>query len=326
MFPNVGILFCTMYIRRSARLDQSSSLGYCEISFLATLMARALESSAFFCLIVGLVDHDQRRITPRRLVERLGGLGRLGMLVGVLQIDLGFLLRTLGLRLPFATEFVVDQVIGGQIGPLGARKFLDHLLHVLFVDRDAQCRIAHFGRGTGGLVCRLDLPADVGAAIKRFAGQRGSWEIFGDARVDSHRVLRSSTTAAAPAGFHLGIESLAEQDLVAIGSSGRDDSLVHNPAGNIAVVLLLVAELDAGDHVHRAHDVDPARCALDDGNLTATADVRQLCRGGVGRNVDDALAQHDAAFGGEQRRREKHHEHLERNTNTVNVCEAPYYS
>ena len=158
MFPNVGILFCTMYIRRAA----------------------------------------------------LRGLGRLGMLVGVLQIHLGFLFGTLSLRLPFATEFVADQVIGSQIGPLGARKLLDDLLHVLFVDRDVQCRIAHFRRGTGGPVFRLDLPADVGAAIKRFSGQRGSWEIFGDACVDSHGVLRRSAPAATPAGFHLGIESLAE--------------------------------------------------------------------------------------------------------------------
>lgn len=47
-FPHVGTLFCTMYIRRTPRFDQSVSLAYCATSFLATFSERAAASSAFF--------------------------------------------------------------------------------------------------------------------------------------------------------------------------------------------------------------------------------------------------------------------------------------
>ena len=55
------------------------------------------------------------------LVESLRGARPVGMLVGILLVDLRLLLRALDRSLPVAAELVVDQVKGGQVGLAGVR-------------------------------------------------------------------------------------------------------------------------------------------------------------------------------------------------------------
>src|ERR1019366_3648632 len=99
-------------------------------------------------------------------------------------------------------------------------------------------------------------------------------------------------------GLHLGINVLTEQDLVTVDRVCRDHALVEDPPGHVAVVALLVAQLDGVADIDRSYDMRPTGSVLDDGNFAATADIRQFGRGYVGGNVDDALAQHDAPLDG----------------------------
>src|SRR5271167_4515245 len=82
--------------------------------------------------------------------------------------------------------------------------------------------------------------------------------------------------------------------LASISESKASPKRILSPSG----VVVVIAQFDAGGYVDRAHNVHPSGRALDDSNFAAASDVRQLRRGRVGRDVDDALAQHDAAFGG----------------------------
>src|SRR2546422_8532732 len=91
----------------------------------------------FFCL----VNLDQCRPPPRCVVQRLRRRRRLGMLAGILLVNLGLLRRTLGSGLPIATQLVVNEVKGGQIGPLCPGKFLHHFLHPVVVYLPAQERL-----------------------------------------------------------------------------------------------------------------------------------------------------------------------------------------
>src|SRR5271157_5909520 len=250
-------------------------------------------------LVRRFVDHDERRVTPGSLIQRFGSFRRLRVVLGVLHVELRLHLWTLGRRLPVAAQLIVDEAIRRQVGPFGAGIFLYHFLHVRLVYRKAQSGIAGLCRGTSGQIFSLDLPADIGGAVERFCCDRRSREVLGDARIEPHGILRSALAASTTARLHLGIEGLAEEDLVAVGSGSGDYAFVDDPAGDVAIAPFFIAELDRGRDVNRAYDMYPSRRALDDGNFAAASDVGQLGRGGVGRNVDDAFTQHDAAFGGE---------------------------
>ena len=94
------------------------------------------------------------------------------------------------------------------------------------------------------------------------------------------------------AGFHLAIECLAVNNLVAIGRGRRDDALVDHPAGNVAVALVL----GIGTDRDRAHHVHPSRRALQHRDLAPALNVGKLGRAGAGRHINHALPYHDAAL------------------------------
>ena len=86
------------------------------------------------------------------------------MLLRVLQVDVRLFLGTLGFTLPVAANFVVDEVVGGEVGPLGVRIFLADLLHVVFFHLVAHVWITLASRRTRESLFALQLPADVGCA------------------------------------------------------------------------------------------------------------------------------------------------------------------
>ena len=69
------------------------------------------------------------------------------MLGGVFLVKLSLALGTLGLRLPVAADFVIEQMIGGEVGPLGVGIFLHDLAHDLFFHLGAHIGVLFFGGG-----------------------------------------------------------------------------------------------------------------------------------------------------------------------------------
>src|SRR5271154_3388270 len=98
-------------------------------------------------LVVGGVHIGRRCLPPCRLVQRLGSLGTLRGIVGILEVQLRFFLRALLRALPVAANLVIQHVVGGQIGPLAAWIHLLDLLHLVIVKLLAKVVLLFMRRG-----------------------------------------------------------------------------------------------------------------------------------------------------------------------------------
>jgi hypothetical protein len=61
-------------------------------------------------------------------------------------------------------------------------------------------------RGAGEQVGFVDLPLDIGGAVKGFTGKRGVRENIVDAMIESKRVLRRTAAAMAAAALVFGVD------------------------------------------------------------------------------------------------------------------------
>jgi len=180
-------------------------------------------------------------------------------------------------------------------------KFLDHLFHQVFVDAVKTAAGISAAGGAAENVGAVDLPANVGGAVQRFARDRRLREVFGGAVVEAERILIGAFAPAAAAGFLLAGDSFPEQDLVAVGRGGAYDTFIEDPAADVAAFAEFGGLGKSGEHV------EPVAGFLDDGDLAAAIDDGDLGRVDVGRKVDLRGAHHHAALGGgkSERRGEK---------------------
>src|SRR6516165_7371780 len=132
----------------------------------------ALGGVGFLVAVVGVEHVHENALTVDGVVERLSGTRSVGMLRGVLLVQLGFLFGTLLLTLPVAAELVVEQFEGGHVGLARVREELDDLLHLVFADLGAHVGVALLGRWTGLDISLLNLPFDIGGAPGGFGGER----------------------------------------------------------------------------------------------------------------------------------------------------------
>src|SRR5712692_10063420 len=124
----------------------------------------------------------------------------------VFLVHLGFFVGAFGRTLPVAAEFVVEQMEGGEVGPVCAGKFFHYQFHRLFVHALAQVGIFFAGGGAGHHVGFFDLPLNVGGAVEAFSSERGSGEEIVDAAIETQGVLIGAPAAVAAAGFLFGID------------------------------------------------------------------------------------------------------------------------
>ena len=107
------------------------------------------------------------------------------------------------MRLPVAADFVIEQMIGGEVGPLGVGIFLHDLAHDLFFHLGAHIGVLFFGGGQRLDIGILDLPADIPRAIEGFGGQRRVGKILGHAGVEAHGIVGGATASARAGGLVL---------------------------------------------------------------------------------------------------------------------------
>src|SRR5581483_3277816 len=98
--------------------------------------------------------------------------GGVGILLGIFLVDLGFFEGAFGLRRPVAAGLVVDEVEGGEFGPLGVGELLHHEPHAFLVDLRVHVWVGGLRGWAGAGVEFLDLPLYVGGAIEGFASDR----------------------------------------------------------------------------------------------------------------------------------------------------------
>src|SRR5215471_10418677 len=91
-----------------------------------------------FGVAAGFEDINQRCPPVRSVVQRLGRLGRLRMIGGVLFVGFRFALRTLVAAAPVAADFGINQIVGRQLRPFGMRKFFLHFFQEAVVHVGAQ--------------------------------------------------------------------------------------------------------------------------------------------------------------------------------------------
>src|ERR1700736_3845623 len=67
----------------------------------------------FFLIQFGPENFNQRGAAPSSVIKCLRRGRRLGVIVGIFFVSVGFFLGTLRRSLPVATQFIVDQMEGG---------------------------------------------------------------------------------------------------------------------------------------------------------------------------------------------------------------------
>src|SRR5579863_6121005 len=150
------------------------ALGILADNFLGQFERASFGFLGFFLVGFSLVDLDQVGAAPSGGEQGFRCGGGLFVLFDVLLVHVSLFVGAFGCALPVAAQFIFEQVKGGDVCPFGTGKFLHYQLHPVFVDLASHVGIALAGGGTCEHVGAVDLPADVGGAVKGLGCERRS--------------------------------------------------------------------------------------------------------------------------------------------------------
>ena len=156
-----------------------SDCGYCVLHLLGDGVAVFGGGVGALLVFVHLVHGDEHALAIGGVVERFGGLGAAGVVVGVLLVEAGFHLGALGQALPVAAELVVDEGEGGAGGEGRVGVELDDALELAFVELRAEVGFLLVRAGEVEMSSLVELPADVGGAEGGLGGEGRVGEVVG---------------------------------------------------------------------------------------------------------------------------------------------------
>uniref|UniRef100_E6QIA9 Uncharacterized protein n=1 Tax=mine drainage metagenome TaxID=410659 RepID=E6QIA9_9ZZZZ len=137
---------------------------------------------------------------PGGLVEGLRSAWAGGVPGGVVLVYLGFLFGAARVSLPVAADFVVDEVVGGEIGLAGARPEFDDLAQFGFVHVLAEPGFLFLCGGQAGEISFVKLPANVGCSPCGFGSERRTGVKLDEALIEQPGSLTGVARAASVGG------------------------------------------------------------------------------------------------------------------------------
>src|SRR5206468_11915780 len=127
------------------------------------------------------------------------------------------------------------------------------------------------------------LPANISSAVDSFCRQWRIGEQVVDAVVETHRVLRGIASPAAAAGFVLRVDSLAENDLVAVRRGHADQALAQYPSGDgLALGFRIIFVSVFAGFTQDGFHMRPVATALDDDEFVAASGFPEFRSIGTG--------------------------------------------